>query len=355
MMPFLTDQSRWEAVQKRDESANGQFVYAVVTTGVYCRPVCRSRPPKRENVQFFTTTGEAEAAGFRPCKRCQPQAEQLPHHQAIHQACQLLEQAAEPLTLPQLAEQVGLSPTHLQKMFKKIVGISPKQYAEEKRHKRLQQKLQEPNSVTEAVYAAGFNSSSRLYAQAPAVLGMTPTRYQKGGAGLEIYSTVGRCYLGFVLVAATVRGICLIQLGDTPAELQEKLVAHFPQATFVESDPQFGQWVQEVVAFLEHPAGRFSLPLDIQGTAFQRRVWQALQAIPAGATASYGEIAKQVGNEQGGRAVAQACAANPVAVAIPCHRVIRHNGDLGGYRWGVGRKKQLLEREQALVVAYQGS
>ncbi len=352
LLAFSSDAARWEAVVQRDSQADGVFVYGVLTTGIYCRPVCPSRLPNRENVRFFDTWQEAERAGLRSCKRCAPQSPGEPSDavNAIVQACNIIEQAEQPPSLRQLADAVGYSPYHFHRLFKKIVGVTPKQYAAQKRLTRVRAKLQQDTTVTQAMYDAGFESSSRFYETATTSLGMRPSEYQNGGRGLCIRFAIVQSCLGWVLVAATKRGICKIDLSDTPGLLQTRLKTSFPQADLQTADPDFEAIVAQVLAFLETPNLGLALPLDIQGTAFQRRVWTALQEIPPGSTASYGDIAARIGNPKAARAVAQACAANSIAVAIPCHRVVRSNGDLGGYRWGTERKREILEREsQALV------
>ena len=351
MDPFSTEQARWEALVRRDQQADEAYVYGVVTTGVYCRPTCSSRQPNRENVRFFDTSAEAEQAGFRPCKRCNPQSpvEKEPHADAIARACDLIDQSAEPLTLAELSSAVGLSPSYLHRLFKRMVGVTPKQYAMEKRLGEVREVLQTGATVTEAIYEAGFGSSSRFYEDITAKLGMKPSEYRNGGEGKRIHVAVAQSYLGWVLVAATARGICAIDLAGSPDELRARLRDRFPQASLVENDPNFRALLSKVLSFLEAPQDGLDLPLDVQGTAFQRRVWLALRQIPPGSTASYGEIAARIGNPQAARAVAQACASNPVAVAIPCHRVVRSDGALGGYRWGQERKSKLLEQESQAV------
>lgn len=348
---FETAEARWQAVANRQPEADGRFFYAVVTTGVFCRPSCPSRLPLRQNVRFFGDVATAEAEGFRPCKRCQPdQPHATPHHEAILHACRQLEEAVaegQPLpTLDQLAAEAGLSPFHFQRLFKKVVGISPKQYGQQKRQARVQAALHQQPTVTDAVQEAGFGSGSRFYEQATAVLGMKPTTYQNGAADQTMQLAVAQFSLGWVVVAATPQGICAIELGDDPDLLAAQVRGRFPHAHQLPTNPAFAQQVADVIAFLDAPRpSAFPLPLDIQGTAFQRQVWHALQGIPAGETISYGELAVRVGNPRAVRAVAQACAANGLAVAIPCHRVVRGDGQLGGYRWGLGRKTALLTRE----------
>ncbi|OGO06970.1 MAG: 6-O-methylguanine DNA methyltransferase [Chloroflexi bacterium RBG_13_56_8] len=346
-LPFSTESTRWEAVTQRSPQADGLFVYGVSTTGIYCRPVCPSHLPKRENVEFFDTWQGAEQAGFRPCKRCTPQSpdEADESVKLVIRACQIIEEAEQPLTLQQLADAVGLSQYHFQRLFKRIVGITPKQYAAEKRLGRVRAQLQEGATVTDAIYHAGFVSNSRFYEIATSSLGMRPKEYRSGGQGVSIHYAIVQSYLGWVLVAATDQGICRIDFGDTPEALHARLETSFPQADLLADDPDFPKIVAQVLGFLEKPKRGLRLPLDIQGTAFQRRVWNALQAIPAGTTASYGEIATNLGNPKAARAVARACGSNNIAVAIPCHRVVRSDGGLGGYRWGVERKRALLERE----------
>jgi len=348
---FSNEDSRWEAVVQRNSQAEGAFVYGVMTTGIYCRPVCASRLPYRENVQFFDRWENAEEAGFRPCKRCTPQAAQLPNEAvaAVEKACKMIEEAEKEPTLNQLADAVGLSPAHFHRLFKKTVGITPKQYATEKRLSRMRTNLQGDSTVTEAIYQTGYGSSSRFYEKATESLGMKPTEYREGGAGLSIRYAIVVSYLGWVLVAVTDRGICRIDFSDSQEILRKRLESTFPKAGFVEDDPDIGMIAAQTIAFLEAPEQGLDLPLDVQGTAFQHRVWTALQNIPAGTTASYGEIARQLGNPKAARAVAGACASNPIAVAIPCHRVVRSDGELGGYRWGMERKRTLLERESNIA------
>jgi len=351
MNAYSTEQARWQALVRRDQRADGAYLYGVVTTGVYCRPACSSRLPNRENVRFFDTFREAEEAGFRPCKRCNPRSEEGKDTQAeaVARACELIDESEEPPTLAELAGAVGLSPSYLHRLFKKTVGVTPKQYAMEKRLGDVRERLQTDATVTEAIYEAGFASSSRFYEDITEKLGMKPSEYRNGGQGMRIHSAIAQSYLGWVQVAATAKGICAIDLADSPDDLKARLRARFPEASLVENDPNFQVLVAQVLAFLESPQEGLDLPLDVQGTAFQRRVWLALRQIPPGSTASYGEIAARIGNRQAARAVAQACASNPIAVAIPCHRVVRSDGDLGGYRWGQERKGKLLEQEsQAL-------
>jgi AraC family transcriptional regulator of adaptative response/methylated-DNA-[protein]-cysteine methyltransferase len=337
----------------RDASADGQFFYAVASTGVYCRPSCAARLPRPENVSFHATCAAAEGAGYRPCKRCKP--EQLPlgerRAQQVAELCRFideaLEQAAELPKLEALAEHAGISPHHLHRLFKSETGVTPRAYAAARRAERLRRELEQKSSVTTALYRAGFGSSGRLYAASNQRLGMTPSRYRAGGSQTQITFGTGTCTLGVILVAATERGVCAILLGDDSAELERDLVRRFPVAELQRGDRAFEGQLARVVALVEQPERGLSLPLDVRGTAFQERVWQALQAIPAGATRSYRELAQAIGAPRAVRAVAAACAANALAVAIPCHRVLRSDGDISGYRWGVERKRALLERERA--------
>lgn len=342
-----SDAQRWDAIVRRDRQADGVFWYGVATTGIYCRPGCASRQPSRENVRFFASPDQAEQAGFRACKRCQPRAAGEREHQvdAVRQACRLIETADVEPSLDELAAAVGFSPSHLHRLFKEVTRVTPKQYAMAQRARRVRDRLPKDSTVTEAMFNAGYASASAFYATQADTLGMTPAQYRGGAAGQVIRYAAAPCYLGWVLVAATERGICAIDFGDTPAALEAGLRGRFPKATLHGEDAEFGAWIAQVVAFLEAPGRGLNLPLDVQGTAFQRRVWSALRQIPPGATVSYGALAAQLGNPKASRAVAQACASNTLAVAIPCHRVVRANGELGGYRWGLERKQALLSRE----------
>jgi AraC family transcriptional regulator of adaptative response/methylated-DNA-[protein]-cysteine methyltransferase len=339
---------RWAAVVARAAGADGTFFYSVKTTGVYCRPSCASRLARPENVRFHPTSEEAEKAGFRPCKRCRPdQSSLLEQHSAmVTEACRLIEESAPSLlTLEQLADQVGVSPFHLHRVFKATTGVTPRKYAAAHRGERVRTELGRAGSVTAAIYQSGYNSTGPFYGESQHLLGMTPTIYRAGGASAAIRFAVGECSLGSILVARSERGVCAILLGDDPDALARDLQNRFPQATLIGGDPDFEQLVALVVGFVEAPRLGLDLPLDVRGTAFQQRVWQALREIPAGSTASYTEIARRIGSPSAVRAVAQACAANALAVAIPCHRVIRNDGGLSGYRWGVERKRALLQRE----------
>lgn len=339
---------RWQSVLDRNASFDGQFVYAVKTTGIYCRPSCPSRLAKPENVGFFSTSADAEAAGFRSCQRCRPNDASLAanHAAIVAEACRKIEDADELPTLNALAAAVDMSPFYFHRVFKSITGLTPKAYgAAHRAHKVREQLADGCSSVTSAIYDAGYNSNSRFYEQSNEVLGMTPTAFRAGGADADIRFAVGECSLGSILVARSNIGICSILLGDDPDALARDLQDRFPKANLIGGDTAFEELVAKVVGFVEAPGIGLDLPLDVRGTAFQQRVWQALRDIPVGATVSYAEIARRIGNPKSVRAVAQACAANNIAVAIPCHRVVKNNGALSGYRWGVERKSALLERE----------
>ena len=343
------DEARWQAVRTRDRQAEGRFVFAVLTTGVYCRPGCPSRLPRRENVVFYRQAEEAARAGFRACKRCQPDAAPLRQRQAeaIARACRLIQEAEEPPSLAVLADAVGISRYHFHRLFKQFVGMTPKRYAAAHRSERVRQGLAQASSVTEAIFDAGYNASSRFYEASADTLGMTPSAYREGGRGMTIRYAVGTCSLGGILVAATDRGVCAIHFGDEPDELIRQLRDRFANADIRSGGQGFAETVARVVAFVEAPSSSFPLPLDIYGTVFQQKVWQALRTIPAGRTATYTEVARMIGQPTAARAVAQACANNHLAMAVPCHRVVRADGDLSGYRWGKARKEQLLNREGA--------
>jgi AraC family transcriptional regulator of adaptative response/methylated-DNA-[protein]-cysteine methyltransferase len=316
---------------------------------VYCRPSCAARPARRENVAFHAGAAQAEAAGFRPCKRCKPDQPPMAERQAamVAQACRTIETAEEAPDLETLAAQAGVSPFHFHRVFKSVAGVTPKAYADAHRAGRVREALATSGTVTEAIYDAGFNSNGRFYAKSAQVLGMTPTRFRAGGEAAVIRFAIGECSLGSILVAATDKGVCAILLGDDPEVLVRDLQDRFSRAELVGADAEFETLVAQVVGFVEQPGLGLDLPLDVRGTAFQQRVWQALRDIPAGETAGYAQIAEKIGSPKAVRAVAQACAANALAVAIPCHRVVRTDGALSGYRWGVERKRALLEREAA--------
>jgi AraC family transcriptional regulator of adaptative response/methylated-DNA-[protein]-cysteine methyltransferase len=344
-----TDEGRWAAVVARDPAADGKFYYSVRTTGVYCRPACAARLANRANVAFHATAADARAAGFRPCKRCRPDEPPLAQRQAqaVAAACRAIEAAETPPTLAELARAAALSPHHFHRVFKAAAGVTPKAYADACRAARVRQALGQPGTVTEAIYAAGFNSGGRFYEQSQAVLGMTPTRLRAGGQGAAIRFAIGQCSLGAILVAATGQGVCAILLGDDPEALVRDLQDRFGRAELIGADAAFEATVAQVVGLVERPGQGLDLPLDVRGSAFRQRVWQALRRIPPGRTASYADIARAIGAPRAVRAVAQACAANPLAVAIPCHRVVRTDGALSGYAWGVERKRALLDREAA--------
>ena len=338
---------RWVAVVARDAGADGQFFYSVETTGVYCRPSCNSRLARPENVGFHASAADAERAGFRPCRRCKPDQPPLAgqHAALVAQLCRLIGDAEQIPSLEQLARHAGLSTFHLHRVFKAVTGLTPMAYAAAHRATRVRAELDRSGTVTEAIYGAGFNSNGRFYENADQMLGMTPTRYRSGGANTAIRFAIGECSLGAILVAASERGVCAILMGDDPQALVRDLQDRLPRAELIGGDAAFEQVVAKVVGLVEAPGLGLDLPLDLRGTVFQHRVWQALRAIPAGATVSYGEIARRIGAPTAVRAVAGACAANALAVAIPCHRVVRNDGGLSGYRWGVERKRALLERE----------
>jgi AraC family transcriptional regulator, regulatory protein of adaptative response / methylated-DNA-[protein]-cysteine methyltransferase len=343
------DDPRWSAVVARDRSRDGEFYYSVASTGVYCRPSCPSRRANPRNVRFHETVAEAEKAGFRPCKRCRPDSASIDERQArmVAEACRRIEAAEEPPSLDDLAGAAGLSPYHFHRVFKAVTGVTPKAYASAHRAGRVREELARGAGVTTAIYDAGFNSSSRFYEKSEQILGMRPSDYRAGGARAQIRFAIGQCSLGAILVAASDKGVCTIQMGEDAEALVRQLQDRFPRASLIGADVDFEQMVAKVVGLVEAPGLGADLPLDVRGTAFQQRVWQALREIPAGETASYADIAGRIGSPRATRAVAQACASNPLAVAIPCHRVVRTDGGLSGYRWGVERKRTLLERERA--------
>lgn len=342
--------SRWIDVVTRNAEADGKFYYAVKTTGVYCRPSCAARPARPENVDFYSTREEAEKAGFRPCKRCQPaQSSRVEQYAAkITQACRIIEESETVPLLEDVAKQIGMSAYHFHRVFKQITGLTPRQYAAAQREKKVRYELSRASTITKAIFDAGYNSNSRFYEKSNKVLGMTPSNYRAGGADTEIRFAIGECSLGSVLVARSDRGICAILLGDDPDKLVCDLQDSFPRANLIGGDTDFEQIVARVVGFIEAPGIGLDLPLDVRGTAFQQRVWQALRQILAGQTMSYTDIAQSIGAPKAVRAVAQACATNKLAVAIPCHRVVRNDGALAGYRWGVERKRTLLEIESSV-------
>lgn len=343
---FTSEQARWQAVESRDARADERFVFAVVTTGIFCRPSCRARRPLRDNVRFYPDAAGALAAGFRPCKRCQPDKTPPQQQKAmrIAAACRQMETSAAPLTLAELAQNAAMSPYHFHRLFKSVTGLTPKAWQQALRAQKLRKALREGESVTGAIYASGYASGSAFYREADAALGMTARQYLRGGETAPVDWTIVSCQLGLCLVAQSERGVCAIFPGESRERLESELLTLFPHAQ-PSQDADFHQRVAQVVAFLDAPAGEWTLPLDIRGTAFQQQVWQALRAIPAGSTLSYSELAQKIGKPGAVRAVASACAANKLAVAIPCHRVVRGDGALSGYRWGVERKAALLARE----------
>jgi AraC family transcriptional regulator of adaptative response/methylated-DNA-[protein]-cysteine methyltransferase len=345
------DDVRWAAVLARNPAADGDFVYAVKTTGIYCRPSSSTRLPKRENVVFFDTAQAAEAAGYRPSRRRAGDrtASAALRAALVAEACRLIESEETEPSLDELADKAGMSAFHFHRIFKAETGLTPKEYAVTTRAKRLREQLGETQTVTEAIYNAGFNSNSRFYETSTGLLGMHARQYRDGGQNAEIRFGVGQCSLGAILVAQSQRGICAILLGDDPDALVHHLQDQFRKAKLIGGDAGFEEMMAEVVGFVEQPALGLNLPLDVRGTAFQARVWQALRKIPPGTTVSYAEIAERIGSPKSVRAVAQACAANHIAVAIPCHRVVRRDGDLSRYRWGIERKRELLQREGSAV------
>ncbi|MBX3228779.1 MAG: bifunctional DNA-binding transcriptional regulator/O6-methylguanine-DNA methyltransferase Ada [Labilithrix sp.] len=344
----ITKDPRWTALVNRDASADGSFFYSVATTGVYCRPSCGARTPRPENVAFHRRAADAERAGFRACKRCKPDGPPREAEQArvVAELCRLIETSEAAPTLAVLAERAGWSPFHLHRVFKEVTGLTPRAYAAAHRAKAVRARLAEAPSVTAAMHDAGYGSSSRFYERADAILGMTPRRFRSGGAGATIRFAVGECSLGSILVAASERGVCAIALGDDPEALTHDLEDRFPRAELAPGDAAFERLVAKVIGFVDGRTERFELPLDVRGTAFQERVWQALRAIPRGRTITYTELAARIGAPRAVRGVASACAANPVALAIPCHRVVAKDGSLAGYRWGIDRKRALLARER---------
>jgi AraC family transcriptional regulator of adaptative response/methylated-DNA-[protein]-cysteine methyltransferase len=345
---FGAAEDRWHAVERRDRSADGAFVYAVRTTGVYCRPGCASRLARRENVEFYSTPAAAERAGFRACRRCRPDAKvpAAAHARAVANACRLIDREESMPDVGALAAAVGLSPSHFHRVFKSVTGITPRAYASARRAERVRKALPRSATITSAIHSAGFGSSGRFYAAAGRALGMRPAAYRAGGSGETVRFATGACSLGFVLVGATSLGVCAILLGDDRRELLDDLRDRFPNAEVVAGGGRFRSWMAAAVAFVDRPAGGFDLPLDVRGTAFQQRVWQKLREIPCGQRRTYADIALRLGNPGATRAVARACAANPIAVAIPCHRVVRTDGSPSGYRWGVERKAKLLAAER---------
>jgi AraC family transcriptional regulator, regulatory protein of adaptative response / methylated-DNA-[protein]-cysteine methyltransferase len=345
-----TGHRRWQAVQDKSALPGDPFVYAVITTGIFCVPTCGSRRPKKSNVSFFSTPLEAEATGFRPCKRCRPDREQTPPHiDMIAHACRRLETEELEPSLTNLARDAKLSPSHFQKLFKAHIGLSPKQYAKSVRARRLAAALKLGSTVTDAIYEAGYGSASRGYDAMGQTLGMAPASYRQGAIGEAIRYAIARSSLGLIAVAGTAVGISAIEFGETEAALLDRLGEMFPRAELMPADTAYRKWLKTLLSFIETPSVGLNLPLDIQGTAFQRRVWDALREIPAGTIITYTELALRIGQPTAARAVAHACATNRIAVAIPCHRVVRQDGTLAGYRWGLDRKRALLDRERKSI------
>lgn len=345
---FKPDENRWNAIVNRDRNVDGIFFYAVKTTGVFCRPSCSSRLPNRENVECFDTCKEATSAGYRPCKRCNPTAEtkNKETEQKIIDACRSIEQSDTPLKLNDLAREAKLSPYHFHRLFKKIVGVTPKQYSSSHQSHRFKENLKTSQSVTDAIYTAGYSSSSGAYNKRQDHLAMKPKAYRNGAAGLTITYGLAECFLGWVIVASTELGICAIEFGDDPKILPQQVQSRFPKAQLQKAGSGFLTLIKEVIDFIKNPDSDFNIPLDIQGTVFQQQVWSVLRQIKPGDTLSYTEVAEKIGNPNAVRAVATACSSNKLAVVIPCHRVISKDGKISGYRWGVERKKVLLETEK---------
>ena len=345
---MLNDQQLWQAVVAKDARFDGQFVFAVSSTGVYCRPSCPSRRAHRERVKFFDLPEAAERAGFRACLRCRPQRARVldPQMELVQRVCRVLNSnESESVKLAELATHAGVSVFHLQRTFKRVMGISPRQYLAARRIGNFKTLVRKGDSVTTALYESGFNSSSRLYEHASEELGMTPATYSRGGRGVNINYTIVDSSMGRLLVATTERGVCAVRMGDNDGELEKDLRAEFPQAVIKRADSLLREPVQKILNHLDNNEPRLDLPLDVRSTAFQRQVWEKLRAIPYGETVSYGDVAKALGKPGAVRAVGRACATNPVALVIPCHRVVREDKSLGGYRWGLERKKKILERE----------
>ena len=347
MTPSVADDPRWARIVARDRSADGHLWYSVATTGVYCRPSCPSRLANPENIQLHNNLESAKATGFRPCRRCKPDGPPLEAENAalVAKACRIIEESEEEPSLKELARAVGRSPSRFHRLFKAATGLTPKGYAAANRAQKVREALAAGNSVTDAIYDAGFSSSGRFYEKSTDMLGMTPSRYRAGGADEELRFAVGQTSLGAILVASSKKGVAAILLGDDPDELVRNLQDRFPKVCLIGGDRGFEALVAQVVGFVEMPGIGLDLPLDVRGTAFQQRVWQALREIPVGETMSYSEVARRIGAPKATRAVAGACAANKLAVAIPCHRVIRNDGSLAGYAWGVERRRALLDRE----------
>ncbi|MEH1977546.1 MAG: bifunctional DNA-binding transcriptional regulator/O6-methylguanine-DNA methyltransferase Ada [Nostoc sp.] len=344
----LLEETLWEAVLNRDSTIDGKFFYGVRSTGIYCRPICSSRRPNRNQVCFFQSAQEAEIAGFRPCKRCQPQSKTVPNpvKAKVLTACRYIEAQVDHIpTLSELCSQVEMSPSYLQRIFKQIIGVSPFQYADALRSQRLKQRLQSGEEIAHAVYDTGYGSSSQLYEKAPKQLGMTPKTYQQAGKTISIVYAITSSPLGYLLVATTEKGICAVKLGDEADKLEHILNQEFHQAHIMRDDHTHKEWIQAILDLIAGDETHLDLPLDVRGTAFQKQVWEALQKIPYGETRTYTDIARNLAKPQAVRAVGNACGANPIALIVPCHRVLRSDGSLGGYHWGIERKQKLLTQE----------
>ncbi len=345
---YATPELRWQAFVERDREADGHFIIGVHSTGIFCRPGCPARTPRRENVRFYDSVVDAMRAGLRPCKRCKPQGTSLTEHHiaVVAAACETIETRDEAPVLADLAHDAGMSQWHFHRVFKSVTSLTPGQYVRAHRATRVRQELESAQSVTRAMYDAGFQSPGAFYATTRNAIGMAPTSFRNKGQGERIQVAVRPTSIGYLLIAATDRGICTVTIGDNPETLMEEFAARFANAAISEAGPELDESISAVIDRVEHPSKHVDLPLDLRGTAFQHRVWNALRNIPVGSTATYSDIARQIDAPTSGRAVANACGANPLAVVVPCHRVVRKDGDLGGYRWGLERKRKLLDREQ---------
>jgi len=347
MQSLPDEETCWQAVQTRDRQYNGIFFCGVRSTGVYCRPTCSSRRPRRKQVVFFASCDEAEAAGFRPCKRCLPRQVEEPGVAIISRACQLIEASETPLSLNALSEQLSVSPFHLHRLFKSYTGVTPHQYSVSYRRSRFKDQIRNKNDLSSAIFGSGYGSPSRIYENASQWLGMTPATYRCGGSGMKIFYTIVDCYLGRLMVAATKRGICAVCLADEDITLETFLASEFPVAEITRDGAHFASWIDAILTHLNGKQPHLDLPLDVQATAFQMRVWEELRKIPYGETRTYAQVAAAINQPAAVRAVGRACATNPASIVTPCHRVIRSDGSLGGYRWGLKRKQALLDRERS--------